>query len=58
MVKIPFILKNYIFFKITAAKYQQEILADFILQLHHNELEIGYVQQDGATAHSTNCGPI
>ena len=37
---------------ITAVRYQEEILADLIPQLHYDEMEVGYFQQDGATAHS------
>ena len=37
---------------LTIAKYQQEILVDFILQLHNDAgREVGYFRQDGDTAH-------
>lgn len=44
-----------IFFEgtLTAARYRDEILNQFINQLDGEELQNGYFQQDGATAHTT-----
>ena len=35
-----------------AARCQQEMLANFVPQLHDDEMEVGYFQQDEAIAHS------
>jgi hypothetical protein len=44
-----------IFFEdsLTAERYRNNILDVFINQLHDDELNHGYFQQDGATAHTT-----
>jgi hypothetical protein len=38
---------------VTAERYGNNILDVFINQLHDDELAHGYIQQDGATAHTT-----
>lgn len=45
-----------IFFEetINAERYRTLILAEFLRQLHDDELQTGYFQQDGATAHTAN----
>lgn len=40
-------------FTVNAARYRNNILAEFVEQLHDDELQHGYFQQDGATAHTT-----
>lgn len=39
---------------ITAEIYRQQILSPFLEQLHDDEFQQGYFQQDGATAHTAN----
>lgn len=45
-----------IFFQdnINAANYREHILEPFIQQLHDDEIQYGYFQQDGATAHTAH----
>lgn len=38
---------------VTAQRYRDEILNNFINQLHDDELQNGYFQHDGATCHTT-----
>lgn len=38
---------------ITAQRYRDELLRNFIEQLHDDELQNGFFQHDGATAHTT-----
>lgn len=40
-------------FTINAERYRNNILNEFFQQLHEDELQNGYFQQDGATAHTT-----
>lgn len=37
----------------TAERYRQQILEPFFHELHDDELQVGYFQQDGATPHCT-----
>lgn len=39
---------------ITADRYKEQILQPFLDQLHDDELQHGYFQQDGATPHTAN----
>ena len=40
-------------FTVNAERYRNNFLAEFVQQLHDDELQYGYFQQDGATAHTT-----
>lgn len=45
---------NYCFLgTLTAERYRNEILTPFVEQLHDDELQDSYFQQDGASAHCT-----
>lgn len=45
-----------IFFRetITSERYRRQILQEAFNQMHDDELQLGYFQQDGATAHTAN----